>query len=91
MHFDSKSLVPRHVLQVFNIAIQSPKSTHCGLTDESIEVYYRKLGFPPHFGRSSMVNNVAINDDDNDGTSIQQPFVTNDSSPFTQDQFEKTS
>lgn len=33
--------------------------THCGRTGHTIDVCYRKHGFPPHFGKASMTNNVA--------------------------------
>lgn len=60
--------------------------THCGMTDHKIELFYWKHGFPPYFGKISMVNNDA---DDNDDTRVQLSTTTSGFSPITQEQFEK--
>lgn len=74
---------------IHNIS-KSKLCTHRGRTSHTIEICYRKYDFPPHFSKSSMANNAATNDaDDNESTHIQQPTTTSGSSPITQYQFEK--
>lgn len=69
---------------------KSKVCTHCGRTGHIIEVCYRKHGFPPHFGKNSIANNVVTSEnDDSEDVGIQQAAITNGASPITQDHFEK--
>lgn len=46
--------------------------TRCGRTGHTIDVCYKKHGFPPHFGKASMTNNKATTEgeDNNSNTPI---------------------
>lgn len=81
---------PKHgnSISPYNIS-KSKVFTHCGRTGHTIEVCYRKHGFPPHFGKGYMVNNTTTNDGDDNGIVVSSSTVNNGSSPITQNQFEK--
>lgn len=56
--------------------------THYGRIGHTMEVFYRKYEFPPHFGKSSMVSNATTHDDD-DVSFTQMLVENNGSSPIT--------
>ena len=74
-----------------NTASNTSKSkicTHCGRTGHTVEVCYRKHGFPPHFGKGSTANNASTTEEPDDNGDRASASRNQDGQlPITQEQY----
>lgn len=67
---------------------RSKVCTHCGRIGHTIDVCYGKHGFPPHFCKASMSNNVATTEGEDSSSNTSVSNTNNASPTITQDQYE---